>query len=103
MKHASTLRCAVTTAGVVARAAQPAPSDAAPGRFEYRLQQAAALTSAGVYDRQGRLVRALWTTEPRATGRHTVDWDGLDDFTNAGHIQLHEWPERQIPANTPSR
>ncbi len=47
--------------------------------FSYRLKQAAPLTSAGVYDADGHLVRQLWAMmEPRAAGEQTGSWDGLD-------------------------
>ncbi len=43
----------------------------------------AATTSAGVFDRDGTLVRTLWSGVHRAAGEHTADWDGLDD---GGHL-----------------
>jgi len=51
-----------------------------PMTFSYRLKTAAAWTSAGVYDAAGRLVRQLWTMEPRTAGTLTGRWDGLDEF-----------------------
>jgi hypothetical protein len=63
-------------------AAETTPPQSA-GRIEFKLKQPAVLTSAGVYDGAGLLVRTLWTMQPQAAGRHTVEWDGLDDFTNA--------------------
>ncbi|MFW6058920.1 MAG: FlgD immunoglobulin-like domain containing protein [Phycisphaeraceae bacterium] len=67
----------------VAHADEPAdaPVDAAePGVFRYTLDEDAARTSAGIYDADGRLVRTLWTKEPRAVGTHTAEWDGRDVF-----------------------
>jgi hypothetical protein len=39
----------------------------------------AAVTSAGVFDAQSRLVRTLWSGETRPAGAITAQWDGLDD------------------------
>ena len=52
-------------------------------RFEFTLPDVAPRTSAGVSDKEGRLVRTLWTVEPRPAGRHSVEWDGRDEFGNA--------------------
>ncbi|HEX3998059.1 MAG TPA: FlgD immunoglobulin-like domain containing protein [Pirellulales bacterium] len=54
-------------------------ADAAESEFSYELP-AAATTSAGVYDAQGRLVRVLWTVEKRPAGKATAQWDGQDQF-----------------------
>ena len=37
------------------------------------------MTSAGVYDTEGRLLRTLWRGEPLAAGPHRKSWDGRDD------------------------
>ena len=38
-----------------------------------------AITSAGVYDTQGRLIRTLWRAEKLEAGLHLNDWNGKDD------------------------
>jgi len=40
----------------------------------------AGLTSAGIYDSSGRLVRALWTLKDLPAGTQTSTWDGTDAF-----------------------
>ncbi|HTP40139.1 MAG TPA: FlgD immunoglobulin-like domain containing protein [Steroidobacteraceae bacterium] len=40
---------------------------------------AAATTSAGIFDAQGRLVRTLWRGRVLPAGPVTMEWDGLDD------------------------
>jgi len=39
-----------------------------------------ALTSAGIYDGGGRLVRVLWNMRRFGAGAHRGAWDGLDEF-----------------------
>jgi hypothetical protein len=39
----------------------------------------AATTSAGIFDAEGRLVRTLWSGEPRERGAVALDWDGRND------------------------
>ncbi|MDP6380006.1 MAG: FlgD immunoglobulin-like domain containing protein [Phycisphaerae bacterium] len=56
---------------------KPAPGQAI--EFEFSLTEAAK-TSAGVFDADGRLVRALWAIENLKAGKHKKTWDGLDDF-----------------------
>jgi sugar lactone lactonase YvrE len=60
-------------ASCVVQAAEPARY-----RFAFTLPQAAAVTSAGVYDVRDHLVQTLWTMQPRAAGAHTAAWDGRD-------------------------
>lgn len=62
-------------AGSAVLAAPPAP---AKYRFAFTLPQAAAVTSAGVYDAHDHLVKVLWTMQPLAAGAQTAAWDGLD-------------------------
>ncbi|MBX2849134.1 MAG: hypothetical protein KTR16_12485 [Acidiferrobacterales bacterium] len=46
----------------------------------FRLNQSAA-TSAGVYDKEGNLLRTLWSNILYPAGTHPKpEWDGLDDF-----------------------
>lgn len=51
----------------------------AAGEFSYALPQAA-VTSAGVYDEHGRLIRVLWTREKKPAGKVTERWDEQDQF-----------------------
>jgi hypothetical protein len=37
------------------------------------------LTSAGVFDAEGRLVRVLWTMSELSAGTHVASWDGFND------------------------
>jgi hypothetical protein len=46
-------------------------------RFYYTLTQQA-ITSGGVYDSAGHLIRVLWQMQPTPSGKHTVLWNGLD-------------------------
>ena len=50
-----------------------------PGHFKFKLERDAALTSAGIYDARGQVVRVLWTMKPRPAGAQTADWDGRDN------------------------
>ena len=50
--------------------------------FRYKLDAPAQRTSAGIYDAQGKLVRVLWTMQPRGDGEHKAKWDGRDDSGN---------------------
>ena len=72
--------CLGTTAwGTITAAPAESPTNApAPGHFRFKLERDAALTSAGVYDETGRLLRVLWTMKPRSAGEQTADWDGRD-------------------------
>lgn len=53
--------------------------DAHKASFTFTLPTSA-LSSAGIYDAAGRLVRHLWNERQLAKGRHTYGWDGLDEF-----------------------
>src|SRR5438874_1693257 len=46
-------------------------------------------TSAGVYDRSGKLVRTLWSGKWMEAGTHPVTWDGKDDAGNTVTINRH--------------
>ena len=37
-------------------------------------------TSLAIYDKEGRMVRTLFTGKPLATGKHRATWDGLDRY-----------------------
>ena len=64
-------------AGLIAVAAPAQLPEILPsGRFSYTLDHDAALTSAGIYDQAGHLVRVLWTMEPRPAGSSKARWDG---------------------------
>jgi len=62
-------------AGPGAQTGQPAAST-----FPFRLGRNAPLTSAGVFDSSGRLVRQLWALKSLAAGTHTGEWDGRDEL-----------------------
>src|SRR4051794_36178059 len=44
---------------------------------------APALTSAGVYDANGILLRTLWSDKSYNAGTYPIEWDGKDDGGNA--------------------
>ena len=64
--------------------ATAAPAEAAPAapaiKFEFTLGNAAAATSAGIFDAADRLVRQVWAMKPLPAGLQTGEWDGLDEF-----------------------
>jgi len=49
------------------------------GKFYFTLSSPAS-TSAGVFKKDGTLVRTLWNTELYSKGTFTKFWDGKDDF-----------------------
>jgi len=55
------------------------PQGAKPGTFQFTLDKPA-LTSAGVYDAAGHLVRTLWSMKETKAGVNKASWDGLDEF-----------------------
>jgi sugar lactone lactonase YvrE len=63
-------------AGKVTQVHEKQPAKAS---FAFNLD-AEALTSAGVYDAQGRLVRTLWRMKKFPAGKQERGWDGLDEF-----------------------
>lgn len=65
--------------GLVARGAAGQASGSRPGHFEFTLKTEA-LTSAGVFDATGHLVRPLWALRTLGPGTHSGDWDGRDQF-----------------------
>jgi len=50
-----------------------------PSTFSYELPKAG-LTSAGVFDKDGKLVRTLWRTTSQPAGKHNGTWDGMTDL-----------------------
>lgn len=58
--------------------------------FSWNLAQSG-LTSAGIYDAQGRLTRVLWTMEAMPSGSHLSNWDGLDDRGNVAPAGNYSW------------
>lgn len=69
----------VATSPSAGRAAAPPAATGGPGTsFRFSLP-ANRITSAAVYDAEGRLVRTLWRGEPLASGWTTRVWDQLDD------------------------
>ena len=49
-----------------------------------------AVTSAGVYTLEGKLVRTLWRAETLRRGSHFGAWDGLDDLGQTATGSMHE-------------
>ena len=60
----------------------PGQSPPAATTIAFNLPQPA-LTSAGIYDTNGHLVRVLWTMKQLAAGAQTAPWDGLDQTGQA--------------------
>jgi len=73
-----------------AGAGEPA-SPAKTSPFRLTLQQAAPLTSAGVYAPNGRLVRQLWAMKPLPAGEHIGEWDGNDEFGRPAPAGPYTW------------
>ena len=63
---------------------------AAEVSFQYTLD-APVVTSAGVYDAQGKLVRVLWTLTDQPAGQHDAKWDGLDAFGQPTPAGAYSW------------
>ena len=61
-------------ADVAAKSSKPLAAD-----FNFKLS-APALTSAGVFDGQGRLVQVLWNRRQFPAGEQSGHWDGQDQF-----------------------
>jgi Chitobiase/beta-hexosaminidase C-terminal domain/Divergent InlB B-repeat domain/FlgD Ig-like domain len=49
------------------------------------------LTTTGIFNAQGRLVRTLWAMEPLPAGDLQASWDGLDDFGSAVPAGSYTW------------
>jgi len=58
---------------------RPANSVQSPGTLWTFTLPRNATTSAGVYDREGHLLRTLWRAEELQAGAHQRSWDGRDD------------------------
>src|SRR4051812_2762018 len=74
---------------------------AAEIRFAFDLDRPA-LTSAGVYDNAGRLVRVLWTMKQFPAGEQSASWDGNDQFARpaaAGRYRFDVIVNRATYAN----
>ena len=52
---------------------------------------AGGLTSAGIFNAQGRLVRTLWAMEVLPAGDLTASWDGLDNFGSRVPTGSYTW------------
>lgn len=80
-RHATSCSLAVAgTAGLLLSITAAAQVPATPWNFTL---PRSAMTSAGVYDADGRLLRTLWRAEPLAAGPHRMSWDGRDDAGQA--------------------
>jgi hypothetical protein len=77
-----------TAANVPAAASAPASGPAV--EFEFSLDKPA-LTSAGVYDANDRLVRVLWTMKDSPAGRQVGQWDGQDEFGQPALPGQYRW------------
>ena len=78
MKNLSTIGWSVLTPCALALGVVFAAAAAERTTFAFTLPRDA-ITSAGVYDSQGRLLRTLWRANKLPAGVHLSDWDGTDD------------------------
>lgn len=69
---------AATASDASASPSWVAPAAKQPTALAFTLPRQAT-TSAGVYDRDGRLLRTLWRAEVLSAGEQTRVWDGKDD------------------------
>ena len=83
-KQPTTLDKALTTEALAP------PALAITVEFQFTLDKAG-LTSAGLYDAEGRLVRTLWTMKELAASKQTGMWDGLDEFGQAAPAGEYEY------------
>jgi hypothetical protein len=58
--------------------------------FSVQLSQGG-LTSAGIFDSDGRIVRTLWALETFNAGNLNCSWDGLDDFGTPAPPGTYTW------------
>jgi PA14 domain/Chitobiase/beta-hexosaminidase C-terminal domain/Divergent InlB B-repeat domain/FlgD Ig-like domain len=58
--------------------------------FSVQLSQGG-LTSAGIFDSNGRIVRTLWALETFNAGNLNCSWDGLDDFGTPAPPGTYTW------------
>ncbi len=79
MRLSAGLLLAGWVAFVASASGQPTPITT---RWAFTLPTPAT-TSAGVYRRDGTLIRTLWRAEGLAAGQHEGRWDGLDDLGGA--------------------
>ena len=69
----------------------PGKDPPGPAAFSFTLSKPA-LTSAGVYGAQGRLVRTLWSLKPLLAVQHSGHWGGLDEFGRPAPGGGYEFP-----------
>jgi FlgD Ig-like domain len=62
----------------------------AQSNFSVQLSQSG-LTTAGIFDSNGNLVRTLWALETFNAGNLNGSWDGLDDFGNPVASGSYKW------------
>ena len=58
--------------------------------INYQLPRAGQVSLA-VYDQQGHQLRTLLAGEPRAAGKHTASWDGLDRLGSPMPVGAYTW------------
>ena len=62
----------------------------AQSSFSVQLSQSG-LTSAGIFDSNGKLLRTLWALETFNAGNLNGSWDGFDDFGNPVPSGTYRW------------
>ena len=67
----------------------PASPAVPPSAFSFELPKAG-LTSVGVFDEGGRLVRTLWQLTSRPAGKQAGEWDGMTDMGEAAPAGAYE-------------
>ncbi len=66
-------------------------TDAAPRAVVRFDLDAEAVTTGGIFDAQGRLVRSLWKLKRLPAGKHERGWDGLDDLDQPAPPGEYRW------------
>ncbi len=90
MRIVQLLAAVVAISACQSLVAQPTTQPTAqPVPFDFAIDKPVS-TSAGVYDRQGRLLRTLWTMRPMDPGKHTAEWDGCDESATAVAASAYE-------------
>lgn len=66
------------------------PNERPKLNFSYHLVEGCR-TSAGIFSRDGSLVRTLWSNKTETAGAHESAWDGLDDYGRSRYSSDKEW------------